>query len=712
MFTYAYNVPAYTATLTSSGTTTSTFTFSTVEANTSTTYEELLLTTGTYNSTYTETQTTTYTIGDYYSASTSTCDYSSGASSQSNSGATTSDPFSSTSTYATTQHGTNGTHSITTRSVVEAQVLDFQSSTTQACTYTFFDIATFSGSTDYTNYTSYTYQTITHDVLGTHTVSYRTLEVTDSVDASGSFTGNCDYFASSTESQSFSSDYGAYTIISYYTTTHDIYGMGVHTVNGSTSEISSSIATVTLSSTKVSETTSTIVVNVYGNLRTTSYSETSHSSYYSLSQLDVSFSPEQSITAVAFYGYSNTTNVTISDVADSYAWGSYYLTGTDGGTSVGYSKGVYGNTFTMASTSTYGFALSANTLKSTGVSNTTIQTSSFSSSRVSFFYNSGSETEAIVSLGNLTYVTSSVSSSGSYTDSSNGFSVTSTSSSTTTVTSFSYVNYVTYTISTAGPIVASRTTAGSTKTYSHIVGTTNTGGDPTTTTAALVATAVTTQTTSSTQKSYDIAGFTLSSSASQYQHIRYLALNGELLYIPTLTTSGTWRLESVGYTATSWQNEPQTAAYISAGSSSNSTFTAQSAATLIDISSNRRYVIDQPSLSMDPEYILTYKSIETPMSAVDSMMFLGNNDYALFGLQAYNKTDSSAFQEVSYGAGGFDQTVNGTTNSIDYATVGSSVATVEAKRFHPRITIASTTQSASPASFLFNFSTSDTVTRV
>lgn len=712
MFTYAYNVPAYTATLTSSGTTNSTFTFSTVEANTSTTYEELLLTTGTYNSTYTETQTTTYTIGDYYAASTSTCDYSVGVSSQGGSGATTTDPFSSTSTYATTEHATNGTHSITTRSVVEAQVADVQSMTTDVCTYTYFDVQIFSGSTDYTSYTSYTYQTITHDVLGTHTISYRTLEVTLSVDVSGSTTGNCDYLAASTQSTSFSSDYGIYTIISYYTTTHDIYGMGIHTVNGNTSEISSSIATITLSTAKVSQTTSTIVVNVYGNLRTTSYSETSYSSYYSRSRLDVSYLPEESITAVGSYGYSYTTNVTVSDIADSYGWGSYYLTGTDGGTSVGYSKGAYGNTFTMASTSALGFALLSSTLKSTGVSNTTIQTNSYSSSGASFFYNSGAETVAIVSLGDLSYITSSVSSSGAFNSSSNGLSITSTSSSTTTATSFSGVNYATYTVSATGPAIASRTTVNTTSTYTRIVGTTSTSGDPTTIVVVFSNSAISTQTTFSTQKSYSTLSFAASSSGGRYIRVAYLALHGELLYIPTITASGTSRLAGAGYTSTSWQNDPQTALYATFESASDSTFTSASGGTLIDISTNLRYVIDQPSLSMDPNNTSVYGAIKTPMSAVDFMMLGGNNDYALFGLQAYNKTDTSFFQQVSYGAGAFDQTVNETPNGINYSAVGSSVAAVEAKRFHPRITIASTTDSFSPASFLFDFNTSNTVTRV
>lgn len=712
MFQYPYTVSAYTATLTSSSSVNSWNTASTFEANTVTTYEELLLTTGTYQHTYTETSASTYTIADLFAASTSTCDYSVAVSSESASGQTT-DLFSTTSTYGTTEHSNNGTHSITTRSAVGAQIADLQSSITQACTYTYYDVAVSSGSTDYTTLTSYTYQTVTHDVFGTHTVSYRTLEVSLSIDVSGTTTGNCDYLAASTQSTAIVSNYTSYTVIYYYTTTHDIYNMGIHTVDGRTSEISSSVATVTLSSSKVSETTSTIPVNVYGLLRTTRSSQTNVSGSYTLSQLSVSYlAPENSETAYRNSGFTEFTNVTVSDEASSYIWGSYYLTGSDGSTSVGYSKGLLGNTYTMVSTSYYSQVVSETTSNSSLILQTTQSTVYSSSSQTLFSYNFGSETLAVVSLGDKSYITQAVSSSGATSYSAGNIITYLHTASSTKVTSFTFANYVTFTVSTSGPAAASRTTWIGVKTSTLIVGTINSASSATTTTSSFAATIVSTQTTTSTQKTYSAFSFSFIDTNRRYLFNRFLALNGEVLYIPTATGTATSRLADAGYTATSWQNEPQTGAYITAFSSSDFSSTIQRAATLVDYTYPSRYVTGVPSLSMDPSNIAVYGSIETPLYAVDTMMLNGNNDYALFGLQAYNRVDTTSSQEVSFGAGAFDYTLNEVPGAINYSAVTSISAPVAAERIHPRATVSVDTSPPPFAEYLFGYSTSNTVTRV
>jgi len=712
MFQYSYTVSAYTATLTSSSSVNYFQSASTFEANTVTTYEQLLLTTGTYQHTYTETSASTYTIADLFGASTSSCDYSVAVSSQSASG-DSSGVFSTTSTYATTQHSTNGTHSITTRSIVAEQVADLQSSTTQSCTYTYYDIAVTSGSTDYGTLSSYTFQTTIHDVLGTHTVSYRTLELTLAADVSGVLTGNCDYLAASTQSTAMVSNYTSYTAIYYYTTTHDIYNMGIHTVDGRTSEISSSTATVTLSSTKVSETTSTTEVNVYGFLRTTRYSQTNTTGYYLLTQRSVSYlAPENSETAYRDSGYTEYTNVTVSDEANSYIWGSYYLTGSDGSTSVGYSQALLGNTYTMVSTSYYSQVVSQTTSNESSISQTTRSTVYFSSSQTLFFSNFGSNTVAIVSLGDKAYITSTQSSSGATSYSAGNLLTYSQFTSSTKVTSFTFPNYLTITSSTSGPAAANRTTFIGTKTTAMMVGTTNSAGDATTTISSFSNTIVSTLTTASTQQTYATVSFAVTDTKRRYLYAKYLALNGEVLYIPTLTTSGSSRLADVGFTATSWQNEPASAAYATAYSFSDFSSTIQSGATLPDYTYNSRYVTGVPSLAMTPDNTFVYGSIPTPMSAVDYMMLDKNNDYVLFGLQAYNHVDSSSTQDVAYGAGAFDQTINEVPGAISFSAVTSSSAPIQAARIHPRATVAIDTSSALGAEYLFNYSTSNIVTKV
>lgn len=712
MFQYSYTVSAFTATLTSTSSVNSFNSSYTIEANTVTTYEELLLTTGTYQHTYTETSSSTYTIADVFQASTGTCDYSVTASSVGESGQT-GGAFSTTSTYGTTHHATNGTHSVTTRSVVAQQVADLQSSTTQACTYTYYDVAVTSGSTDYGTASSYTFQTTIHDIFGTHTVSYRTLELVLVADASGSATGHCDYLAASTQSTSVLSNYTSYTIIYYSTTTHDIYNMGIHTVDGRTSEISSSVATVTLSSSKISETTATTSVNVYGALRTTRLYQTNSTGYYILSQLSVSYlAPENSETAYRDVAYTESTNSTVSDQANSYDWGSYYLTGSNGSISVGYSKGIFGNTYTMVYTSYYSQASSQTTSNSSLIFQTAASTTYSSSSQALFFSNFGSETLAVVSLGDLSYITQLASSSGATSYSALGSSTYYDTTSSTKVTSFTFPSYVTITVSTSGPAVASRTTVTANSTLTRIVGTTNSASSATTTTASFSSTVVGTQSTTSTQMSYSAFSFSITDTNRRYLFQRFLALNGEVLYIPTVTGTGTFKLADAGYTATWWQNEPVTGAYITSFSFSDFTSTIQSAATLVDYTYPSRYVTGTPSLSMDPNNTSVYKLIPTPLSAVDTMMSAGNNDYALFGLQAYNRADTSSSQGVSLGAGAFDYTFNGTSGATSYSAVTSISAPIAAERIHPRDTVSVDTSPPPFAEYLFNYSTSNTVTRV
>lgn len=713
MFQYSYTAPEFTATLTSSSTLTYVSTSSTTYADTSTTYEDLVLSTGTYNHTYTVATTTTYTIGDYYGPSTSTCDYSVTASSQSESSETTNNAFSSTSTYATTHHATNGTHSITTRSVVVSYLADINSSTTQNCAFTYSLIEYLSGSTDYGNSSLSTYQTITHDIYGTHTVSYRTFEATKITDNSGTTTGNCDYLASSTQSTSLSSDYSSYTDNYSYTTTHDIYGYGIHTVSGRTVQISSSSVTATLSSTRVSETTTTTVVNVYGQLRTTCSSVTSESGYYTLSELSRTiFSSDNSLTAYKTSAFTSSSLLTKSNIADYYTWGSYTLSVTIGD-SVGYSRGVYGNTATLVSTYYFSQTQLETTLNSNDIYYTTLLTTYSSSSYTGYDSNYGSETLAVVSLGEKTYITQSVASSTPYSDQSSFSSTFATLTSATKVTVFTLVDYSTITVSASGPVYANRTSDVGVKTSTMVYGTINSASRPTTTTVTFTGTIVSTQSATSSFISYSTNSVEFYSTGSRYLYTRFLALHGEILYVPTLTAGGTWRLSNAGFTTTSWQNEPLTTTTTTGTFYYDLSSTINSQATIRTFDLRNHYVTGVASLSMDPNNTSIYREIPTPMSAVDTMMNGNNNDYVLFGLQAYNRALSFSSQGVSWGAGAFDETFNGLTSGYDYAAVSSMAAPIEDRRIHPRDTISiDTSQTGLFFGSVFNYSTSNTVTRV
>jgi hypothetical protein len=245
-----------------------------------------------------------------------------------------------------------------------------------------------------------------------------------------------------------------------------------------------------------------------------------------------------------------------------------------------------------------------------------------------------------------------------------------------------------------------------------MIGTTNSAGDPTTTTSSFSNTIVSTLTTTSTQKTYTTVSFAVTDTKRRYLYAKYLALNGEVLYVPTLTATGSSRLADVGFTVTSWAAEPASAAYATAYYFADFSSTIQSGATLADYTYNSRYVTGVPSLAMVPDNTSVYGSIPTPMSAVDYMMLDKNNDYALFGLQAYNHVDSSSTQDVAYGAGAFDQTVNEVPGAISFSAVTSSSAPIQAARIHPRATVAIDTSSALGAEYIFNYSTSNIVTRV
>lgn len=717
MFQYQYTVPAFTATLTSSSTLTYSSTSSTLYADVSTTYEELLLTTGTYQHTYTESTTTTYTVADYYSTSTNTCDYSVTVSSQSQSGETTNNAFSSTSTYATTHHSTNGTHSITNSTVVVSFIADLQSFETQTCAYTYYTIETASGSTGYASSSVTTYRTTTHDIYGTHSVSYRTFEATLVSTNSSTITQECDYLDASTQSTSVSSDYTNYTGSYSYTTTHDIYSIGIHTVSGRTSEISSSNATVTLSSTRVSETTATSVVNVYGSLRTTVLSSTNHSAYHTRSVVgfsNIPFPPFSNDTEIGYKTNAITlsTLLTKSDIANSYSWASYTLSVT-AGDSVGYSRGVYSYTATAVSTEYVSESALSTTINSFDINETSLATTYYSTSFTGSDSNTASETLAIVSLGEKTYITTAYGTSAQYSSSTSYLSTFSSTLNATKLTSFTFADFNTFTTSIGAPSAADRTTGIGIETSTMVFGTTNSAGNPTTITGTFTGSIVSTVSTTSTFPGYSTSSNSFSSSGSRSLYTRYLALHGEILYVPTLTASGTWRLFNAGSTTTSWQNEPTTTTFVTSASAFNSSVTSESAATLQSRSFQQKCNTGVASLSMSPDNISIYQQIPTPMSAVDTMMQNKNNDYALFGLQAYNRAFTSTSQGVSWGAGAFDETFGGSTSTFDYAAVSSMAAPIEDRRIHPRDTISiDTTWTDAFFGSVLPYFTYNTVTRV
>lgn len=718
MYSYVYSVNAVESSLTSTATFSSLSIAIATYGLPSATYS--LITGNTYTTSSVETVTSgqTYTITDYTSTTTETCDYSAATSLQTVSSILT-NSYGSTYNYKTITHSTNGTHTVSESTFIAAVSSSSETSFTDTCAYSYFDTQSFSSSTDYGGTrTRFTGSTIFHTPYRTHTVSSTTLELSKAYGSATSFTQSCDFSKStSLQTTSGSSNFGGYSQSTYISTEHG--QNGYHTIFSRTIEVATSNASQTRSSLYYSEYLSTSTITEFAETVETHSDFTSQTFINTTNHVGNSTTYTQiggftSVQASSFL-YSGTTKtgltgslIVINGTVTSYLTETalfqtaktFY---TEYVTSSYYYQDV--NAYAQYDTSYY----QANDEKSL-LSEYTYKYESYSEK------NTGAGYDTLLS--HKVYITESYSiSNTTYSSTSYGSTFTTSYGSTRQTTSLSN-NSASVTTTSASTIFEAHATSTSVSTVETITTGSTSGSTTATTTrtASRFSRGLTTITQSKGTLATSYGTLTLTNHINWFT--AYVRDNGEILLIPTKTSTTECPLSEAGFTTTAWSNESaiKTTSTGSTGSSGvyytynlGSTWTTYkstfpSGATITNF------------VSVLPFEYSNYNSIENVygFSLIGTSSSSYNPDLSVFLMSEYADTNSLNTYYYTLNRGAYLMTFNsfnGSTSSTSLSTTYSTATETGYARKIRRMTY----MTFSPVLGLpqvLNFTTSNTVLKI
>jgi hypothetical protein len=562
---------------------------------------------------------------------------------------------------------------------------------TQTCAFTYATLETASGSTDNGNSRISTFGSTSHTPFGTHTVTNQTSEATLYSSSSLTTTGECDYGVNSTQSTTYSSNYGTYSQYISYTTTHDTVGNFVHTISGSTNDSVTSTTVSTLSETLVSESTQLVTITEYSSITATSHTWATFSDSEVLTVNGwLGITTDTATLSSTYYDVAKTSR-TMSLLRTGYFWQSITFTVTSG-VETGYIRETWVST-----------EIAYSAYDNTSSSNITAYTSGLVSNTSSYsqVWTSSSELTTVL-VNHATFAYKDGNSKAYSTSSSSASLATSFGSFSSYVTNISST-YTTQTSSSAGDArsqtqtttenfaLGNRTIQNQLVTYSipvlSVVSTSTF-----TTSQSITANRGATVTTTSSRSAYTY-GATGSFSISK--RINWVTVwvrdDGEVLVVPTVTDTGTFRISDAAYTTTIHENSAYTTQTTSASTFQNSSYTGSSGSTGTAYLTPYTHTMSSASLSMDPNNDTLYETIE---NVIDRAEVLGNDDKIAFSVQAYNISNSTFGQYVSYGSGAFDATYLSTSAQYNYAASVISLAAAEDRKIHPRRTISVATSAS------------------
>ena len=655
--------------------------------------------TQTATSTFTGTDTTTSSVYNNWGTYTQTCDFGATSSSETASGLSVIG-VTSTQTSGTTVHNTDGTHTITEKSVTIFQNGYTDLLSTAACGFTYYTVVSSSTSYDYGSYTSYEGYTVTHDIYHTHTVSEYTRIISVSSSVSSTHTDRCDFGDPITQSSTYSEVVGGYSRYTSETTSHGYYGY--HTVT-SLLDVATSTTTVT------TDTDSLIDINSFLSSSVVYQATTGTSQSYGTTQRSsVLYQIGSSQTASQYTYLADVAQSTTSYITVNFLYGSYTLAVTGGG-SVGYSSAIIYNTDSRTSQESSTYLESDYTVSNGNLSKSTHI--DLASRTDAYYYTSYIEYDyfAFVSDGRISYSGSTLNGGGAgpitatfttrtdsfFTDTLQASSTTSHSES-STVTSYSAIPY------------ATRTTANGVFTTTYVAGT-MLGTKKTTTTASFTYNDISTVSAAFYNQILTTAlGSTFTISRSIDFIRRWSRFDGEILCVPTMTYAGTQRFSDAVLYTVSFDDSRFTTTTTESGYTANATETFQSYKAITSYASHyRSFATGIGGVTVNPDASSIYSKIEGPLLHNPEQ---GNSTNQIYHIKQYARAESSSTQGFSLAPGAFDFTYTGTTYADNEANYTTYYVPLEDRKIHPRITI--TPSETTGALQVFAFATSNTILSV
>lgn len=710
MYSYVYSVDAVDSTVTSTGVLLSTQNVYTTFGNPYYTSSYIDVTTFTTSSVQTYSSGQTYTITDYTSVTTETCDYSATASTQTSS-SVQSNTSGSTYNYTTITHSTNGTHTVSESTLIATLLSTSETSYTGFCAYSYFDTESFTASTNYggtrTKYTGYT---IFHTPYSTHTVSSTTVEIVKSYDSATSFTQSCDYSeTTSLQTISGSSNFGGYSQSTYISTEHGQYG--IHTIISRTVEVASSNASQTRAYVYFSENTAGSTVT-YNQVTTATWnqplSQTGINTQYIIgSNSSATNTAGLTLQTLSTTGFTGAETFGIQDT----------LSGITDGNSIYYLKQIYSVTSDVYY-STYSFT-NASVYAEHNTSYYQAQVDQSSSNAISYsfiseiYYRTGAD---VVS-GKKSYTTESyIQSFSSFSNGSASSQSTTSYGSTRQTTSLSN-NSASATTTSASTIFSANITSRSIL-ATETVTTGSTSGSTTQTTTRTASLFSTTLTTITQTRGALVTSY---SNLTVTDHINwftaYVRDNGEILFVPTKTSTTSCPLSEAGFTTTAWSNEADvkitsTGIYASSGIyytvGISSTFTTSKFYPLCFTSEN--------AFSISPWVSSNYNSIENAywFSRIGSSSSSYNPDLSVFSMSQYADTVSTNTLNYTLNSGVYLMTFNSLNGSTSTTSFNTSYLTNSETGYARKIKMMTyaTFFSFYGLPQVFNFTTSNTVLKI